>query len=104
MLWEKELPYLRVRKEVVERGYHSVMRELQNDARDPSMALFNMDEAMTFSVTDEGFRRGDGRVVPWHDIGDSRHISTPWAAAMRLRTATPAPWLSCGNRCSAGVA
>ena len=69
MLWEKELPYLRVRKEVVERGYHSVMRELQNDARDPSMALFNMDEAMTFSVTDEGFRRGDGRVVPWHDIG-----------------------------------
>lgn len=69
MLWEKELPYLRVRKEVVERGYHSVMRELQNDARDPSMALFNMDEAMTFSVTDEGFRRADGRVVPWHDIG-----------------------------------
>ena len=36
---------------------------------DPSMALFDMDEAMTFSVTDEGFRRGDGRVVPWHDIG-----------------------------------
>ncbi len=69
MLWEKELPYLRVRKEVVERGYHSVMRELQNDARDPSMSLFNMDAAITFSVTDEGFRRSDGRVVPWHDIG-----------------------------------
>ena len=69
LLWEDELPYLRVRKEVVERGYHSVMRELQNDARDPSMALFNMDEAITFSVTDEGFHRSDGRVVPWHDIG-----------------------------------
>ena len=69
MLWEHELPYLRVRKEVVERGYHSVMRELQNDARDPSMALFKMDEAVTFSVTDEGFRRSDGRVVPWRDIG-----------------------------------
>ena len=69
MLWEHELPYLRVRKEVVERGYHSVMRELQNDARDPSMALFKMDEAVTFSVTDEGFRRSDGRMVPWRDIG-----------------------------------
>ena len=69
MLWESELPYLRVRKEVVERGYHSVMRELQNDASDPSMALFDMDRAMTFAVTEEGFRRSDGRVVPWHDIG-----------------------------------
>ena len=69
MLWGNELPYLRVRKEVVERGYHSVMRELQNDARDPSMALFKMDEAVTFSVTDEGFRRSDGRVVLWHDLG-----------------------------------
>ena len=45
------------------------MRELQNDARDPSMALFKMDQAMTFSVTDEGFRRSDGHIVPWHDIG-----------------------------------
>ena len=69
MLWGNELPYLRVRKEVVERGYHSVMRELQNDARDPAMALFRMGEAVTFSVTEEGFRRSDGRVVPWHDIG-----------------------------------
>ena len=69
MLWEEKLPYVRVRKEIVERGYHSVMRELQNDARDPGMALFKMDEAATFSVDDEGFRRSDGRVVPWHDIG-----------------------------------
>ena len=28
-----------------------------------------MDQAVTFSVIDEGFRRSDGRVVPWHDIG-----------------------------------
>ena len=69
MLWEEKLPYVRVRKEMVERGYHSVMRELQNDARDPGMALFKMDQAVTFSVADEGFRRSDGRVVPWHDIG-----------------------------------
>ena len=69
MLWEEKLPYVRVRKEMVERGYHSVMRELQNDARDPGMALFKMDQAVTFSVADEGFRRSDGRLVPWHDIG-----------------------------------
>ena len=69
MLWEEALPYVRVRKEIVERGYHRVVRELQNDARDPSMALFKMDGAITFSVTEEGFRRSDGHVVPWHDIG-----------------------------------
>ena len=69
MLWLEKLPYIHVRKEIVERGYHSVMRELQNDARDPSMALFKMDQAITFSVADEGFRRSDERVVPWHDIG-----------------------------------
>ena len=69
MLWEEALPYVRVRKEIVERGYHRVMRELQNDARDPGMALFKMDGAITFSVSEEGFRRSDGRVVPWHDIG-----------------------------------
>ena len=28
-----------------------------------------MEHALTFSVTDEGFRRSDWRVVPWHDIG-----------------------------------
>ncbi len=69
MLWPEKLPYLQVRKEIVERSYHSIMRELQNDARDPSMALFAMDNALTFSVTDEGFRRSDGHVVPWHDMG-----------------------------------
>ena len=69
MLWPEKLPYISVRKEIVERSYHSVMRELQNDARDPSMALFKMDNAMTFAVTDEGFKRSDGHVVPWHDIG-----------------------------------
>ena len=69
MLWEEALPYVRVRKEIVERGYHRVMRELQNDARDPAMSLFKMNQAVTFSVIEEGFRRSDGRVVPWHDIG-----------------------------------
>ena len=42
MLWPEQLPYIAVRKEIVERGYHSVMRELQNDARDPSMSLFEL--------------------------------------------------------------
>ena len=69
MLWPAKLPYIHVRKKIVERGYHRVMRELQNDARDPGMALFKMAEAVTFSVADEGFRRSDGRMVPWHDIG-----------------------------------
>ena len=69
MLWPEKLSYIHVRKEILERGYHRVMRELQNDARDPAMSLFKMNQAVTFSVTDEGFHCSDGRVVPWHDIG-----------------------------------
>ena len=69
MLWEEALPYIHVRKEILERGYHRVMRELQNDARDPAMSLFKMNQAVTFSVIEEGFRRSDGHIVPWHDIG-----------------------------------
>ena len=69
MLWPEKLSYIHVRKEIVERGYHRVMRELQNDARDPAMSLFKMNQAVTFSVIEEGFRRSDGHVVPWHDIG-----------------------------------
>ena len=56
MLWEEKLPYVRVRKEIVERGYHSVMRELQNDARDPGMALFKMDQAVTTYLDTMGGR------------------------------------------------
>lgn len=68
-LWPEELSYLKVRKYVIERGYHEVLRELQNIARDPGAALFNMDDAITFRVEENGFRRSDGRLVFWKDIG-----------------------------------
>ena len=60
-LWQEKLSYLIVRKEIVERGYHLCMRELQNIARDPSMALFDMENAVTFRVEDNGLRRSDGQ-------------------------------------------
>ena len=68
-LWSEKLPYLKVRKMIVERGYHFCMRELQNIARDPSMSLFDMDNAVTFRVEDDGLRRSDDRLVFWHEIG-----------------------------------
>lgn len=69
VLWGDEMDYLKIRQLVVERGYHECMRELQNDARDPNMALFDMENAVTFRVTEEGFRRSDGRTVPWAAMG-----------------------------------
>ena len=68
-LWREKLSYLNVRKMVVERGYHFCLRELQNIARDPSMSLFDMDNAVTFRVEDNGLRRSDGRLVFWNNIG-----------------------------------
>ena len=68
-LWEVKLSYLKVRQMVVERGYHFCMRELQNIARDPGMSLFDMENAVTFRVEDDGLRRSDGRLVFWNQIG-----------------------------------
>ncbi len=68
-LWHEALPYLQVRKMIVERGYHLCMRELQNIARDPSMSLFDMENAMTFKLTEDGLLHADKRIVAWSQIG-----------------------------------
>ena len=68
-LWHQKLPYLKVRKMMVERGYHFCMRELQNIARDPGMSLFDMENAMTFKLTADGLLRADKRIVTWGQIG-----------------------------------
>ena len=68
-LWPDALSYLKVRKLVVERGYHFCLRELQNIARDPSMSLFDMENAMRFKLTQDGLLRADKRIVKWSQIG-----------------------------------
>ena len=68
-LWPDALSYLQVRKLVVERGYHFCLRELQNIARDPSMSLFDMENAMRFKLTQDGLLRADKRIVKWSQIG-----------------------------------
>ena len=68
-LWGELMDYHRVRQLMVMPGYQYVMRELQNMPTDPSMNLFQMDNATTFAVNDEGFLRSDNRPVEWQDIG-----------------------------------
>lgn len=68
-LWGELMDYHRVRQLMVMPGYQYVMRELQNDPTDPSMNLFQMDNAVTFAVTDDGLQRSDKRIVEWQDIG-----------------------------------
>ena len=76
-LWPQALSYLKVRKMIVERGYHFCMRELQNIARDSSMSLFDMENAMTFREHEDGLMRKDGRIVEWsHISGFTTYIDT----------------------------
>ena len=76
-LWPELLPFLQVRKMVVERGYHFCLRELQNIARDPSMSLFDMENAMTFRMHERGLLRKDGRIVEWSQIsGFTTYLDT----------------------------
>lgn len=67
-LWPQELSYLSIRKWMVSRGYFYVMREYQNIADDPSMALFDMDNAITFKLAPEGILRSDKRLVQWTEL------------------------------------
>ena len=76
-LWNEKLPYIKVRELIVERGYHFVMRELQNVANDPSMSLFKMDNAKRFGVVRDGLMRDDGRLVAWHELaGFTTYLDT----------------------------
>ena len=67
-LWTEKLNYLEVRKNVANEGYFPVMRELQNETRDPSTEIFDMSKAVKFTVEADGLLRSDGRLVRWQKI------------------------------------
>ena len=67
-LWPEKLNYHEVRKHIANEGYFPVMRELQNETRDPSTEIFNMSKAVKFTVETDGLLRSDGRLVRWNKI------------------------------------
>ena len=77
-LWPDMINYLDVRKEICDVGYWAVLRELQNETRDPSKAIFDMDNAITFKITDKGFLRSDDRLVAWNEIAGAS-LLLDWA-------------------------
>ena len=77
-LWPEMITYLDVRKEICDVGYWAVLRELQNETRDPSKAIFDMDNAITFKITDKGFLRSDDRLVAWNEIAGAS-LLLDWA-------------------------
>ncbi len=77
-LWPEMITYLDVRKEICDVGYWAVLRELQNETRDPSKAIFDMDNAITFRVTADGFQRNDDRLVKWREMAGAS-LLLDWA-------------------------
>ena len=82
-LWGQMKSYLDVRKEICDKGYFPVMRELQNNPVDRSQALFDMDNALRFSVQAEGFLRSDNVLVQWHEMSGAS-IFLDWAGGKDL--------------------
>lgn len=78
-LWEPVINYKQVREEVCDVGYWAVLRELQNSCRDPSKAIFDMDNAVRFDVTEEGLLRSDDRLVAWNQIAGGS-VFLDWAS------------------------
>lgn len=82
-LWGEMKSYLDVRKEICDKGYFPVMRELQNNPVDRSQAFFEMDKALRFSVQSEGFLRSDNVFVEWHEMSGAS-VFLDWAGGKDL--------------------
>lgn len=79
-LWPEYLTYAAVRKHIANEGYFPVMRELQNETRDPSTEIFDMETAIRFTVDADGLLRSDGRLVRWNRITGAT-LFLDWAGA-----------------------
>lgn len=77
-LWHEAITYLKVRQEICDKGYYPVLRELQNSTYDPSRALFDMDNALRFSIVGEGFLRSDKVLIRWNELAGAT-IFLDWA-------------------------
>lgn len=77
-LWEPVINYRQVREEICDVGYWAVLRELQNSCRDPSKAIFDMENAVKFKVVQDGLLRSDDRLVRWKDIAGGS-VFLDWA-------------------------
>ncbi len=77
-LWPEKITYLDVRKEICDVGYWAVLRELQNETRDPSKAIFDMENAVSFNITDKGFLRSDDILVTWNEMSGAS-LLLDWA-------------------------
>ena len=77
-LWPEVITYLDVRKEICDVGYFPVLRELQNSTHDPSQALFDMNNAVRFEKTKDGFLRSDKRLVKWQEMAGAT-VFLDWA-------------------------
>lgn len=77
-LWGEVIDYKTVRQEVADVGYWAVLRELQNSTRDPSRAIFDMDNAVRFRVTADGLLRSDERMVRWNQLSGGS-VFLDWA-------------------------
>ena len=77
-LWPEVIQYKQVREEMCDVGYWAVLRELQNSCRDPNKMIFNMADAVRFSVQEEGLLRSDDRLVRWRDLSGGS-VFLDWA-------------------------
>ena len=68
MLWPEGIDYLTVQKAIVADGLQNVLKEYQNEPYDPEKQLFDMAHAVTFTLSEDGLVRSDGRTASWDNI------------------------------------
>ena len=78
--WPEKWPYRALRDKAFDEGIANVLREYQNFPEDRSLAIFNMDAAIRFEVTPDGFLRSDGRLVQWGELSGAT-VFLDWAGA-----------------------
>lgn len=68
MLWPEGLSYYRCQEMIVEDGFYSFQKEMQQNPEDEEKQLFNMKDASYFRIEREGLFREDMRIVKWEDL------------------------------------
>lgn len=75
-----EWKYKSLREKSYDRGVKAVLMEYQNEPENLENALFDMANAVTFTIEADGLHRSDERVVPWDRIaGATSHLD--WAGS-----------------------
>ena len=76
--WREKWTYRSLREKEFDQGRAAILREYQNHPVDRELAIFDMENAVRFTVENDGLLRSDERLVRWEHLSGAT-IFLDWA-------------------------